>query len=224
MKMLFAGAIQGDIQDFQDKAKSVDAQWIVTPGDFGAWPDPRRMDRAAKKYCSDEFAKRYVGADPREIRTPVLFTAGVHEDHRFLAERYAADNTEVLSNVHYLANGYRTTIGFEIDQPPCRVTGLGRVYSENSYNGVYGPNSKRHYTRHQIERACSSGPTDLLLLYDHIDAPGLRNLIYATRPKLILNAAHTNRNPYDEVQKTPVITLGRRETRVVQWENGNFNI
>jgi hypothetical protein len=127
-----------------------------------------------------------------------------------------------LNNVHWLAQGFRTNIGFELDQPSCRVTGLGRAYSEPTYKGLGGKRSHRHYTRRDIERACSSGPTDLLVIYEHLDAPGIRNVIYATRPKLILTVDHPNRKNYSRVQGIDVVQLGRFEGKVVKWENGSF--
>jgi hypothetical protein len=129
------------------------------------------------------------------------------------------NNTEVLSNVHWLAQGYRTTIGWDV---PIRVTGLGRAYSEATYNEQYSKRSYRHYTRHDIERACSSGPTDLLVLYEHLDSPGLRNVIFATRPKLILTVEHPNRKVYEEVQGTPVISLGRQCVTLLEYKDGEF--
>lgn len=222
MKILLAGPVEGHLTRLFDAAESSETSWVVSCGDFGAFPDPARMDRASRQYGASEFASYYVGATPRPIRVPVLFIAGVHEDHRFLRERYAVQNTEVLSNVHWLANGFRTTIGADLDQPPLRVTGLGRAYSEVTYSEQYTKRSRRHYTRHDVERACSSGPTDLLVLHEHLDAPGLRHVIFATRPKLILTASHPNRKTYREVQKTPVITLGRGQTHAVYWEDGCF--
>ena len=220
MIVTLAGPVEGHLDRLFDAGKADEAAWIVSCGDFGIYPDPARMGRAARAYGGKEFARRYVGADPREIRIPVLTVAGVHEDHRFLKERVAANNTQILSNVHYLANGYRTTIGF--DGPACRVTGLGRAYSEATYRGEYSKKSYRHYTRHDVERACSSGPTDLLVLYEHPDAEGLRNVIFATRPQLILTVARPNRPIHSEIQGIPVVSLGRGATQAVSWKNNQF--
>jgi hypothetical protein len=220
MIITLAGPAEGHLDRLFDAGKADEAAWIVCAGDFGVWPDPMRRDRAARQHGGNEFASRYVGSDSRLIKIPVLTVAGVHEDHRFLKERIAANNTEILSNVHYLANGYRTTIGF--DGPACRVTGIGRAYSEATYRGEYHKKSHRHYTRHDVERACSSGPTDLLVIYEHLDAEGLRNVIFATRPQLILTVAHPNRPVHAEIQGIPVISLGRGATQAVSWKNSQF--
>ena len=60
------------------------------------------------------------------------------------------------------------------------------------------------------------------MVYEHIDAPGIRNIIYAIRPKLILTVHHPNRKKYDNVQGIDVIALNRHESRLVQWINGRF--
>jgi len=220
MIITLSGPVEGRLDDLFAKAKADEASWVVSTGSLGIWPDPARRSRAARQHGGNEFASRYVGAVNEEIRIPVLTIAGVHEDHRFLSERVAANNTEILSNVHYLANGFRTVIGAH--GPPCRVTGLGRAYSEATYRGEYHKKSYRHYTRHDVERACSSGPTDLLVLYEHPDAEGLRNVIFATRPQLILTVVHPNRPIHAEIQGTPVISLGRGATQAVSWKNSQF--
>ncbi len=221
MIITLAGPPEGHLQRLFDAGKSDDAAWIVVAGDFGVFPDPMRRTRAARAYGGNEFASRYVGSNPGLIKIPVLTIAGVHEDHRFIKERIAANNTEILSNVHLLASGYRTVIGEH--GPPCRVTGVGRAYSSATYRGEYSKKSSRHYTRHDVERACSSGPTDLLVLYEHPDAEGLRNVIFATRPQLILTVRHPNRPVHSEIQGIPVISLGRGATQAVSWKNSQFN-
>jgi hypothetical protein len=220
MKVLLAGPAEGHLKDLFNEAKEQEANWIISAGDFGIFPDPARRDRASKKHVVSEFADRYSGVINEEVRIPVLTISGVHEDHQFLAHRKSADNTEILSNVHWLANGYKTMIG--LHGTPMRVTGLGRAYSEATYRGNYSKRSKRHYTRHDIERACSSGPTDLLVVYENLDAEGIRNMVFATRPQLILTVNHPNRPVYPEIQGIPVITLGRRATRAIKWEKGKI--
>lgn len=221
MKILLAGASEGFLHPLFDAAEAAQASWVVSCGDFGAWPDPARMDRASRQHGGKDFARMYVGADSRALRVPVLFISGVHEDHRWLDERRAVGNTEVLANVHHLAQGFKTVIG-QHDPIDCRVTGLGKAYSEATYSGEYTKRSRRHYTRSDQEKACSSGPTDLLVLHPHVDDPGIRNVIYATRPKLILAARHPNRPVLYEVQGVPVVTLGSTDSRAAYWENGQF--
>jgi len=220
VKIFLSGPVEGFLSPFFDAVEASQASWAVCAGDFGIWPDPARMDRASRQHGGLEFSKYYVGAINREIRVPVLTIAGVHDDHQWLAQRKAANNTEILSNVHWLANGYKTQIGMH--GLPCRVTGFGRVYSETTYRGQPGKRSWRHYTRQDMEKACSSGPTDLLVIYESLDAPDIVNIIFATRPKLILTMNHPNRKIHISVQGIPVITLGRTENRVIVWNEGSF--
>ena len=220
MKLLVAGPVQGHYTELFKQARTAQAHWIVSVGDFGIFPDPARMSRATRKHTTNEFARRYVGAINEEIRVPVLTIAGVHDDNRWLNDRKAANNTEILSNVHWLAQGYKTIIGFETT---LRVTGLGRAFSEATYNEQFHKKSHRHYTRRDVERACSSGPTDLLVLYEHLDAPGIRNVVFATRPKLIVTPVHKSSN-YPKIQGIPVLALDRQETRQVYWVDGEFKL
>lgn len=222
MNLLLCGPVEGFLTPLFEHAEHEDAHWIVCSGDFGIWPDPDRRDRASRVHAGVEFASRYVGAEAAPIKIPVLTVAGVHDDNRWLNHRQAVNNTEILSNVHWLAQGYKTTIGF--DGKPLRVSGLGRAYSEATYNGQFSKRSHRHYTRRDVERACSSGPTDLLVVYEHLDAPGIRNVIFATRPQLILTVEHNNRLGHPEIQGIPVVTLGRCESKRVVWDNGQFSL
>lgn len=206
--------MEGRIQEFYRTASFARPDWVVCCGDYGVWPDPSRMDRAARKHAERDFSRMYVGVDPVGATAQTLLIAGVHDDNDWLKGRHDAGNAEILANVHWLAQGYKTTIGHEL---PLRVTGLGKAYSETTYNGKFNLRSSRHYTRSEVERACGSGPTDLLVIYEHLDAPGIRNIIFATRPKLILNVAHPNRKRLSEVQGIPVVQLERHETKPVEW-------
>jgi hypothetical protein len=220
MKILLSGPIEGYLKAFFDHVEEQAPHWAICAGDFGIFPDPACMDKASRKHAGTDFSYMYVGADPRPINTPVLTIAGVHDDNRWLNQRKTANNTEILNNVHWLAQGYRTVIGWDVQ---LRVTGLGRAYSDATYGGHLGKRSHRHYTRHDVEKACSSGPTDLLVLYEHLDAEGLRNIIYATRPKLILNVEHPHRKHYTEIQGTRVVQLGRTHSTLVSWDGESFS-
>lgn len=223
MKLLLSGPVEGHLQSFYAKIKQHNPDWVVCSGDYGVWPDPAKMDRAARRHAGRDFSKMYVGADPVGAAYQTLTISGVHDDNCWIKERHDAGNTEILANVHWLAQGYRTAIGHE---KPLRVTGLGKAYSDTNYNGKFNHRSSRHYTRSEVERACGSGPTDLLTIYEHLDAPGIRNVIFATRPKLILNVAHPSRKLYSKIQDTPVIQLARHEVKLIEWdeEARKFNV
>jgi hypothetical protein len=118
VKILLAGPVEGHLSDLFNKSSSAEVNWTVCTGSFGVFPDPYRMDRASRAHGTTEFSSRYVGSDSRPINVPVLTIAGPHEDHRFLNHRQAVKNTEILNNVHWLSQGHRTNIGFELDQSP----------------------------------------------------------------------------------------------------------
>jgi len=218
MKLLLSGPIEGHLNDFYNSIKGSGANWVVCAGDYGVHPDPHYMDRASRKHAGRDFARMYVGALTPYV-TPTLTIAGVHDDHHWLTRRVNSGNTQILNNVHYLHQGFKTTIGWESE---LRVTGFGKVYSADTYNGEPGPRYYRHYTRREVERACSSGPTDLLVVYEYLDAPGIRNIIYATRPKLVVTVTHPNREVYPAIQNIPVVSLKRHETVMVEWKDGVF--
>lgn len=221
MKLLLIGPLEGHLNKFYKEAMALSPQWVVCAGDYGVWPDPMRMDRASKKHAGQDFSRMYVGADATYAWASTLLISGVHDDNEWLKKRHDIGNTVILGeHVHWLAQGFKTNIGWEL---PLRVTGLGKAYSEATYKGQFSQRSSRHYTRSDVERACSSGPTDLLVIYEHLDAPGIKNVIYATRPKLILSIAHPNRKKYTEIQQIPVIQLGRGETRLVEWDEQLFS-
>ena len=61
----------------------------------------------------------------------------------------------------------------------------------------------RAYRRSQVEKACSSGPTDILLIHEHPSAEGIASIVFATRPQLIIYASkegvgHTA-NPFNDL-------------------------
>jgi hypothetical protein len=212
---MLAGPIEGHLNKFYKFAADHEPHWVVCAGDYGIWVDPYLMDNKIKQYVAADFAGIYLRLMP-QIKIPTLTIAGAHDDNKWLARRVATGNLDILDNVSYLAQGYKTTIGWD---SPIRVTGFGKVYSEQTWKGEVSKKSHRHYTRAEVERACSSGPTDILVLYEHIDSPGIRNIIFATRPKLILAANRPRQKEYNEVQNIPIINLERGHTKIVEWDS-----
>lgn len=188
MKIAVTGPIDGNIENTYKRVPK-DVNWMLCTGEFGIWPDPKRIDRATRlKGNKQEFARLYING--WIVPIPTIFVAGVHEDHRWLDEQKKfPEGLQILDNLHWLMNGYKTIIGDA--EKEIRVTGLGKVYSEATFNGRWNKKSHRHYTRRELERGCSSGPTDILLLHENPMNPSnpVRNLIYATRPKLIFHSS-----------------------------------
>jgi len=213
MKIALCGPVEGYLNAFYDHLSVCDhdIRWALCVGSFGVWPDRHRIDRGSRNHAGKDFAERYLY--DISVPIPTVFVAGVHEDHRFLKERQSWNNTQMLQNLHWLANGFKTTIGWGDEQ--IRVTGLGKAYSKSTYEGNFHKKSWRHYTRQEVERGCSSGPTDILMLHEHVDGGGIRNLIFATRPRLIIVKAQPDQKTYDHVQNIPVISLQRKEVMIL---------
>lgn len=186
MELVIVGPIDGDIKSLYSNLNPAEVSWVLSTGDLGVWPDPAKIDRATRRKSEvQDFAELYITGFQAPI--PTLFVAGVHEDHRWLEQRkHVSEGMEVLGEVNWLMNGFKTIIGDASNT--LRVTGLGKVYSESTFSGKFNRKSYRHYTRRELEKGCASGPTDILLLHEE-PSKEARTLIFATRPKLIIHAA-----------------------------------
>jgi hypothetical protein len=205
MILCLVGAVRGEIAKTYQRIQShnLPIDWLLCTGSFGTWPDPAKIDRATKnREGAGDFARYYLQGPENRLQT--LYISGAHEDHNWLQHRKEIGQMEVLSNVHWLANGYRTTIG-DADSI-LRVTGFGKVFSQATFNGQRTSKSKRHYTRSEFEKACSSGPTDILMLHENPGNEWTRRLIFATRPKIIIHSYYMEKMPY-LFMDTPTLAL-----------------
>lgn len=217
MRVALSGPIDGAIKEFYDKLPEV--PWALCTGDFGVWPDPAKIDRATRrKGGAQDFAYLYLHGFQAPV--PTIFVSGTHEDHRWLEQRKGIpEGMEILGEVNWLMNGYKTHIGGHFDT--LRVTGLGKVYSEATFNGKFNRKSYRHYTRRELEKGCASGPTDILLLHEAPAKP-IKNLIYATRPKLIVHSDRTYRKY--SILDVPTIALPKHTIKIVEYQNEAFKV
>lgn len=210
MKIALCGPVEGHLSSFYEHlaAAGQDIRWALCVGDFGLWPDRNRIPRGSRTHgAGTDFSRMYALDTPVPVST--LTVCGVHDDIRWLKQRQDMGHLELLPNLHWLVSGHKTVIGW--GEYNVRVTGLGKVYSKSTYNDQFSKKSYRHYTRQEVERGCSSGPTDILLLHEHVDEPGVRNLIFATRPKLIVTVARPDQKPHLKVQDRPLVALQPRE-------------
>lgn len=232
MRVAVAGAIDGDIVKFYEEVDKIPGplDWILCTGNFGVWPDRNRIDKATRlKGKVGDFAKLYVSGWIAPV--PLIFVAGSHEDHRWLKHRESRGDLEILPGITYLVQGNKTTIGK--DEEILRVTGLGKVYSYKTFNWTRRTRKfYRHYTRNELNRACASGPTDILITHEapngisiggfESKADGIRNLIYATQPKLVIHAAKKN-DSYTCVG-TQCLALKPGEIRIINYSDGKISI
>jgi hypothetical protein len=215
MKIALCGPVEGHISSFYEHlaAAGPDIRWALCVGDFGLWPDRNRIPRGSRTHGAGiDFSKMYALNTP--VTVPTVTVCGVHDDVRWLKQRQDMCALKLLPNLNLLVNGHKTIIGW--GDHKVRVTGLGKVYSKSTYEGRFNKKSHRHYTRQEVEKGCSSGPTDILLLHEHVDEPGVRNLIFATRPKLIVTAARPDQKQHLRVQDRPILTLQPREIVTVE--------
>lgn len=228
MILFFAADSYGQINKLYNKiAEKVqdigaEPEWIIHVGSFGIWPDPKRVDRPTRlKGLETDFHKYYLTSTPVPYKTLVL--PGKHEDHRWLNNMFRRQYLELIPNLHHLVSGHIKVLANEIEQ--LRVLGLGKVYSPKSYNGE---NDKRkstcHYTRQEVEKACSRGPIDIFVSTEAghgckfgsivSQAEGINNIIWAGRPRFTVHG-HYNHSSHYYNQKTDTWNWSLRRGQIL---------
>jgi Icc-related predicted phosphoesterase len=176
--------------------------WVLHVGDFGAWPDPNRIDSATKRHDGAGDFPAWIAAR-RAAPRPTVFIKGNHEDFDWLD---AQPNAEVLPNLHYVSNGRVQEIATG-NETRC-VGGLGGCHGPSNYerasSSLKGA-AKRHYTRDEIATLSKQSDVDILLTHDApagvrlerhsgdgfiSDAAGLRELVQSTRPRVCFFGHH----------------------------------
>lgn len=237
MILFLAGEIHGKLFDFYNKVKKVEDQlgrscdWILQTGDFGIFPSNIRIDKQTRLRGIPDFELIY--SEKRSIPYQTLFISGKHEDHNWLEMKMQKGELEILQNLNWLVNGNRTHIGDNNTQ--ISVCGLGKVFSPNSYSGDnFHKKAKSHYTRNDVERSCSQGPTDILITHQagHGErignfvsmSEGINKICYALRPKLHIHSGYNVSTEYISKQKIPTISLANYEIKVVEWNSNDFKV
>lgn len=228
MYIAFAGDFHGKLTNLYLKVEELESKygvkvsWVLQTGNLGIWPDPKRLDRATRKNPSEvDFFRYYLNNKP--VPRETIFIQGKHDDHRWLNYMSSRNQMEVLPNLNWLLNGYKTTIEAESS---ISIVGLGKVFSPNSY--FKGKKKIDSYTRREVERACSQGPTDLLITHEagkgaqlgnHLSvAEGINNICYAIRPKLHIHGHYNVSNVYtNKLTKTPTVSLAFGEVVIFKY-------
>ena len=133
-------------------------------GDFGIWPDPERIDRAARSHDGAGDFSEWLRAGRRAPRQ-TIFIKGNHEDFAWLEAQMP---TEVLPSLVYLRNGCRMDLE-SASGGRIRVGGVGGCYGPSDYSRVSEAlqgYARRHYTHDEVDRLGGSGPLDLLRTHD----------------------------------------------------------
>ncbi len=212
MLIELSGALNGKIRDLYTDCR---ADWILCTGSFGCFPDPHNLDKATRRHGVGDFPELYL-AD-YTVPVPTVFVRGVHEDHRWLAQRANQRDLNVLGNVTWLMDGYETVIG-DTDTS-CRVLGLGKTYSPKAWNDT---RSGRHVTQRDVSRACSAGPVDILLCHQFHEV-AVKRIIYATRPKIVI---YGNGAEFTETSTLGTLTLGipKHFSLKVEWDGEKITV
>lgn len=165
-----AGDIHGAINRFYDDVLAfeislgVTFEWVLHVGDFGIWPDPERIDRAARSHDGAGDFSEWLRAGRRAPRQ-TLFIKGNHEDFSWLDSQM---RTEVLPGLVYLRNG----CGMNLENASgdrIKVGGIGGCYGPSDYaraSKALQGYARRHYTHDEVDRLGSSGSLDFLLTHD----------------------------------------------------------
>jgi len=237
MILFLAGEIHGQIFNFYERIKQIEkdikrpCDWILQTGNFGVFPSNLRLDKQTRLRGTPDFELIY--SEKREIPKQTLFISGKHEDHQWLEMKMQRGELEILQNLNWLVNGNRTHIGDNENQ--ISVCGLGKVFSPNSYSGdELDKKSRSHYTRKEVERACSQGPTDILITHqaghgEKIDnfisvSEGINKICYALRPKLHIHSGYNKSLNYTSKLQIPTISLANNEIAVLEWNSNQFNL
>lgn len=231
MILFFAADSYGQINNLynrvSDKISDIgkEPDWIIHVGSFGIWPDPKRVDRATRlKGLETDFHKYYLTSTPVPYKTLVL--PGKHEDHRWLNTMFRRQYLELLPNLHHLVSGHIKVLANENEQ--FKILGLGKVYSPNSYEGNFDKRkSICHYTRQEVEKACSRGPIDIFVSAEAgygckfgnliSQAQGINNIVWAGRPNFTVHG-HYNYSAYYYNERTEIWNWSLRQGQVLALE------
>ena len=203
----------------KEKQTGVCADWIITPGSTGIWPNSNSVDRATRSRGGNkEFEELLKNnwAAPRNT----LFISGAHEDHRWLDQRVLTENTQILGNFWYLPNSCCASIGPSI-------TGLGKVYSPKVYKDKKRNKALKYYTRNEVEKACSTGPVDMVLSHQGpsntafgkkvSNSEGIKPILFASRPKFLVHSGYDFSMAYN-CMDTVCLSLAKMEIIIFKWD------
>lgn len=232
MIIYFVGAANGQLKLLYNWVQTGDQtlpkpDWVVCVGSFGCFPDPQRVDRATRKHGVGDFPELYLKQTTMPYQT--LFVEGPHEDHLWLENRTRQGLFNVLPNCTILRNGNKTTIGSY--EHNLDILGLGRPFSSKIFKEPWKNSKEKYYTRNHIEQACTAGPIDVLITHEGVygerygnkkcEAQGVKKIIYATRPKLLVHGHYDYSKQY-KVLDTPAYSLKTGEVLVMEYDGDKF--
>ncbi len=186
---------------------------VLHVGDFGIWPDARRIDKATRNHDgAGDFPVWF--AEARAVPQPTVFIKGNHEDFDWLSERQRAGELDVLPGLTYLPSGDVVEVG--TGDARCRVGGIGGCHGPSNYARRardLQSRAQRHFAHDEVEQLAGRGQLDVLLLHDApagveftwrrpdgsvrrryvSEADGLAQVVAATRPIVCFFGHHHTR-------------------------------
>jgi predicted phosphodiesterase len=213
MLICAAGDIHGAMDRLYDDVLAFEASlgapfdYVLHVGDFGIWPDPDRIDKAARHHDGAGDFPIWL-RERRGAPRPTLFIKGNHEDFAWLDARH---DPEVLPGLTYLRNGRTLDIRDQAGDT-IRIGGVGGCYGPSDYerpSDTLQGYAKRHYTADEIGRLAEIGGVDIVLTHDApagvrferhrrgagyvSEAAGLDVLLARVRPRVCFFGHHHTR-------------------------------
>lgn len=197
------GRLYADVAAFE-ASLGVRFDHVLQVGDFGIWPDPKRIDKATRHHEGAGDFPSWFGEN-RVAPRPTVFIKGNHEDFVWLD---AQQSSEVLPGLLYLRNG--STVDIQDGQGSAiRVGGVGGCHGPADYrrrSDQLQGYAKRHYTSDDIARLSERGGVDIVLMHDAptgvrfdrhrrgagyiSEAAGLDELLARLRPRVCFFGHH----------------------------------
>lgn len=210
MIICVAGDVHGAVDKFYEyvlrfeQTLGENFEWVLQVGDFGVWPDPKKVDPVTDRHAGPGDFHRWLSmGSPVPRRT--AFIQGNHEDFDWLAKNGVRG--EILPGLVYIPNGQR----FDLVSGGHRLSvgAMGGSYAGRDYErpaAALQGRAKRHYTRDQVERLMMQGKLDILLTHEapagafiekgefgdgyKTDVEGLDDLLLGTSPKACFSGHH----------------------------------
>lgn len=209
MLICVAGDVHGELMRFYDNVKSFSNEfqfkfdWVIQLGDFGVWPEVKKMDAASRRHGDmGAFSVWLKAKKAVPIRT--LMIAGNHDDSEWL-DGTVERTILPLDNLFYLPNGRCYSIDGK--HRPLILGAVGGVYSPRDYkkkNSELQGRAHRHYVKEQVDALIARERIDILLTHEAPDnvcigsgnyshAEGLDEILAKKKPDVCFFGHHHRR-------------------------------
>ena len=231
MKVAVAGERFGHLFSLYKELEDKNIDWLIQIGSLGAFADRLRWTKALRKgNTPDDFQKIYSGQFDVPVKT--LFINGRHDDQNWLEYRTMMDSLELAYNLTLAVNGYKVYLGENDDT--ISLVGLGKTFSPKTWkSGRQTSKDLQHYTRREVERACSHGPVDLFVAHEPpfgtkfsnrvSIAEGISKIAFAIQPKLMAHKSYDNKTKVYSLLNTKCVALAPYAIRYFEFKDNQFS-